>query len=706
MSARGRLGGHELARALFNPTRVALVGASSDPSKNTGRPQRFLKQHGFRGEVFPINPGRDEVQGARAYARITDVPAAIDHALIMVPRERVPAAIEDCGAHGVPVATIYSDGFADLGNAEGQALQRALLEVAQMCGVRLVGPNSMGVFNFADGLCLSVNAILEMPTIAAGRVSVVSQSGSILGSLLSRGAARGIGFAKMLSVGNEADIQVGEVLDMLCADADTDAVLLFLESLRGAPSLAAAARRAHEMAKPVVAYKLGRSDLGRALAATHSGAMTGDAQVADAFFRSHGIARVTQFETLLEIAPLLHGGAAERARRVSVMTTTGGGAATVVDRLGEAAIETIPASSGLSRSLACDGIDVAGNAIIDLTMAGARRAIFERTLDALLADSRADAVVVVVGSSAQFHPQLTVEPIVAAASRAPTRALAVYIVPDAPDSLRLLRDAGIAAFRTPEGCADAVRALIEWRAPLPTVGECLHDAGAVKAALADGQRDGFNEAEAARVFAVIGIPVAPFAVVRSGDALTDLDFPVALKMLSKTVGHKTDVGGVVLDINDARSLEAAMAHLRDALEQQGLASDSNKFLVQSMQHGLAEAVLAFRRDPEVGPLVSIGLGGRLTEIYRDISVRLAPVSLDSAYEMIEEVKGLATIRGYRGLPRGDVDALARAVVAMSRLSSVGAPRIEEAEINPLLIRADGAGVVAVDALLTLSSARD
>jgi acyl-CoA synthetase (NDP forming) len=686
-----------LAEALFNPRAVALIGASADPNKNTGRPQRFLRQHGYAGAVYPVNPARDEVQGVRAYRSVADIPAPVDHALVMVPAGKVAAAIEDCGRAGVPVATLYSDGFADLGTAEGRARQDALLAVARAAGVRLVGPNSMGVMNFNTGLTLSVNAILEMREIRAGSLGVVSQSGSILGSLLSRGTARGLGFSRMLSIGNECDLSVGQVMDALVDDAGTSAILLFLESLRGAADMAAAARRAHAAGKPVIAYKLGRSTLGQSLAATHSGAMTGDSAVADAFFRSHGIVRVNMFETLLEIPPLLVGGARERARRVAVMTTSGGGAATVVDRLGEAGVQTVPAPAALAARLDAIGVAVAGKPIVDLTMAGTRREVFAPALQALLDDAHSEAVVVVVGSSAQFHPQLAVEPIVAATRG--TKPLAVFIVPDAQTSLGLLAQAGIAAFRTPESCADAVAALLAWRAPVPVADTAGLDRGALARALAAGAHDGFDEARASAVFTALGVPVAPQQVLGGADEPVRVAFPVAVKLLSRSITHKTELGGVVLGVGDAAGVRDAIARIAAAAQAHGHSAQG--YLVQSMRAGVGEAVVGYRRDAEAGALVSVGMGGRLTEIYKDVALRLAPVDVAGAREMIAEVKGFAALRGFRGLPRGDLEALAHAVAAVSRLALADAPRVREAEINPLIVGREGEGVVAVDAVLVL-----
>ncbi|HEX9433239.1 MAG TPA: CoA-binding protein, partial [Burkholderiales bacterium] len=328
-----------LAKALFAPRAVALIGASGDARKNTARPQRFLRKHGYAGRIVPINATRDEVLGERAYRRLTDVPGEIDHAFVMV--EEVEEALEDCARKGVAVASIYSNGFADAG-AEGAERQKRLALRAAALGVRVLGPNSMGVVNLPGRVALTVNAVLEMDAPPTGSTSLVSQSGTMLGTLLSRGAARGLGYAKLISVGNEADLGVAELVELLVEDADTRVIALFLEAVRNAARLAAAARKAHAAGKPIVAYKLGRSPLGEELARTHTGALAGMDAALDAYFRDCGIVRVDMLETLIEIPPLLNGrrprGPAG-APRVAVVTTTGGGAASVVDRLGLHGIE-------------------------------------------------------------------------------------------------------------------------------------------------------------------------------------------------------------------------------------------------------------------------------------------------------------------------------------------------------------------------------
>lgn len=635
-----------LAQALFAPRAVALVGASGDPRKNTARPQRYLQKHGYRGRVVPINATRAEVLGERAYARLADAPGDIDHAFIMV--EDVEEALEDCAAKGVRVASIYSNGFADAGPS-GLKRQEELLDRAKAMGIRLLGPNSMGVVDLHGGLALTVNAVLEMDAPPAGGTSLVSQSGTMLGTLLSRGAARGLGYAKLVSVGNEADLGVGELVELLVDDAHTQVISLFLETVRDAEGLARAARKAHAAGKPIVAYKLGRSALGEALARSHTGALAGADRALDAFFRDCGIVRVDMLETLVEIPPLLAGlrpAALKRAARVAVVTTTGGGAASVVDRLG------------------LHGIELAS--MNDLTMT-ATADVYAKTLERLLASPACDAVLAAVGSSAQFHPELAVEPILRV-GRA-EKPLAAFLTPHAERSLSLLAAKGVPAFRTPEACADAFAAYFAWRGPRT---------------LPELPAPGITTKEPFALLAELGIPVAEHAIVQAPDYAHCIAYPVALKRLD--LEHKTEAGGVVLEVQSGMELRA---HARRM--------NQTKLLVQRMERGLAEAIVGYRDDPVVGPLVLLGAGGTLAEIYRDFALACAPVSEAEALAMIEQVKGLAPIRGYRNLPKGDLAALARAVSALSRLALLAGRPVAEAEINPLIVKREG--VVAVDARL-------
>ncbi len=671
-----------LFRALFAPRGIALYGASGDPSKNTARPQRYLRKHGYRGLIAPINRTRSEVLGETAYPNLARAPGEIDQAFIMVPSEDVPAACEECFARRVPVVTIFTDGFGEAG-AAGRKIQSQLVADARAAGVRLLGPNSIGLVSTAPATALTVNASLELEHLPVGPLAVISQSGSLIGALLSRGAARGIGFSRLVSVGNEADLSVGELLDLLVDDNQTKAILLFLESLRDAARIARAARRAFKAGKPVIAYKLGRSSAGEALARTHTGAIAGDDRAIDTFLRDCGVLRVRNFEALIETAYLAMGRQPPQRSRVAMMTTTGGGAAIVADPLGAAGVELVTPTVALAEKIRALGVRLGDSPLIDLTLAGTRASVYGPVLEALLASDHCDAVVAAVGSSAQFHPQLAIEPILAARRAHPTKALAVFIAPEAQDSLALLAKAGIAAFRTPESCADALATFLAWRAPrIPPRAEPV---------LA------LQPAEA--LFAALGIPQTPMQRLRSPDDPVTCQFPVAIKVASPDIEHKTEVGGVELGLRDAHEAAAAAKRILERVRTARPRARIHGVIASSMQSGLAEAILGYRNDAQVGPLVLVGAGGVLAEIYRDATLRLAPVSLEDARAMIDEVRGFAPLAGYRNAPRGDLEALAQAIVAFSRLATL--PDVLEAEINPLIVKAQGEGVVGVDALLVL-----
>lgn len=713
---------HPLARALFEPRSIALIGASADPAKNTARPQIYLRKHGYRGALYPVNPGRTEVLGEPAFARVEAIPGPVDHALVMVPAEGVLAALEGCARKGIAVVTVYSDGFTEAG-PEGQAMQQALVTRARELGVRLLGPNSIGMINVAGQVPLSVNAALACDTLTAGRVAFVSQSGTMLGTVLSRGQARGLGFSRMISVGNESDLAVGEITRLLVDDPQTDVILLFLETLRDAPALADAARAAHRAGKSIAVFKLGRSEVGAQLAVSHTGALAGSDAACDAFFREHGIVRVQLLETLLEIAPLLvragaASGADQPARRagpprVAVVSTTGGGAAMVVDSLGLRGVEVVGPTPGFIPDMAAQGITLRAAPIIDLTLA-ATPARYEAVLRGLLAADFCDAVLAVAGTSAQFHPQLAVQPIARAAVDA-RKPLAAFLAPQADASLALLAAQGIAAFRTPEACADALAAVLLRRAPraasaadpalAASLGRWLPgldgspDAGAGVLAGERAAAQVLDEPTSLAVFEALGVPVARRAVLREAPWTHEVPYPVAAKLVSADLPHKTEAGAVSLGIADEAALGAAVQAMRESALRYAPRARIDGVLVQAMHRGIVEALVGYRHDALVGPIVVLGAGGRLAELMRDVCLRLAPLDLAGAHAMIESVAALAPLRGYRGMAGGDVAALADALVAVSRLALLPGQPVAEAEINPLIV--ERVGAVAVDGLIVM-----
>lgn len=686
--------------SLFSPRVIALVGASGDSAKHTSRPQRSLRKHGYAGKIVPINPRYPEVFGEKAYPSLLEVPDDVDHAFLMVSAAAVPAAIEQCIERQIPVATIYADGFAESGEA-GRKAQEDLVARAREGGVRILGPNCSGIVSTAPSCTLSVNAAIEQLDVPAGPLAVISQSGSMTGGLVSRGLGRGVGFSKIVSIGNESDLTAAEITDWLVDDPASGAVLLFLETLRDAPRLAAAARRAVELGKPIIVYKLGRSEVGRSLAASHTGSMAGSDEVADAFFRANGILRVDNLETLFELPTMLAGQRPAKQHRVAVMSTTGGGAATVVDRLGTMKVDVVSPSEEVVDRLAARDLTIPRGPLTDLTHAGTRAEVYGAVLDELVASDHCDLVLAIAGSSAQFQPEISVGPLIRSARNKP---IAAFLAPHAEAGLAQLSAAGVAGFRTPESCADAIRAWSRWFAPAEPSNPRPEVVDAVKEALAAFAGRQPNEYESAAVFAALGLRTAASAVLNDGDG-ADVGFegappyPVVAKVLSAEIPHKTEAGGVVLGITGDQQLADAVSTIRANVAQRRPDAHVDGILVQQMVSGLAEVILGFRRDPDVGPVVVLGIGGVLAELYKDISVRIAPVDIEEARGMIDEVTGLAVVRGYRGLPLGDCEALASAIVAVSQLASEQLQAVTEAEVNPLLVLPEGEGVVAVDGLV-------
>src|SRR5215469_1272709 len=370
------VGGGETARlrdALFFPRSVAVIGQSNDPGKTAGRPLKFLRQAGFTGRVYPVNARRRKVLGEQAWSSIEALPEVPEHAYVVTPLEGVMDAIEACGRAGVVVATVLTDGFAEIGEA-GRSREARLKQLAASSGMRIVGPSSLGIVNLRSGMLLTANAAFDEPDLPTGRIFAASHSGGMIGTLLSRGKASGIGFAALASVGNEVDLSLGEICHAVLDDPDIDGYLLFLETLRHADRLRAFAQRAAAAGKPILAYKLGRSAQARELAVTHTGALAGEDDVADAFFAACGIARVDTFEGMIEAMPLLRRvapRATQGAPRVGVVTTTGGAAAMVVDRLALRGIDVVAPSQQTLARLAAAGVTVEPARIVDLTLAGA-----------------------------------------------------------------------------------------------------------------------------------------------------------------------------------------------------------------------------------------------------------------------------------------------------------------------------------------------
>jgi acetate---CoA ligase (ADP-forming) len=690
---------------LFRPRSIAVLGASADAGKLAGRPVAYLQRHGFAGSIYPINPRYQELAGVACYPDVRALPEPPDVGLILLASDRVVEATRQLAQAGASAAIVLAGGFGEAG-AEGRRRQQELKDAAG--AMRLLGPNTIGLVNVTDKIMLSASGAMELEEFPVGQVAVVSQSGGILGSLLSRGAARGIGFSKLVATGNEADIEVSDCIEYLLEDDATTVIALYLEALRAPQRFRAAAARAAAIGKPIVAFKVGRSDVGARSAVSHTGAIAGVDAIYDALFRQVGVTRAATFADLLEIPAALVQNRPMRGRRVAIVTSTGGAATLVADSAGAAGFDVPAPDAATARKLLALNIPdaVLDRNPIDVTLAGLRPDLLRTVIDELLASASYDAVIAIVGSSGIGQPDLVARPLIEALHTS-DKPLLAYVSPDAPTIIRHLNRQGLPAFSAPESCASALAALLWARAGHASI--CAREEAKTTADrniagdLPDGGR--LNEAESKRLFARFGIPGVNEIIVQSSaeaeQAAARIGGNVVLKILSRDILHKTEVGGVIVDVR--REDVTRRCGELNAIVRSRTSHNVDGFLVQELIKDGVELILGFHRDPQLGPAILLGMGGIAAELFKDTAIRLPPLRLRDADDMINELQSAPLLRGFRGRPSSDVGALANAILAFSDMISTLGERLIEAEINPLFVLPRGRGVCAADGLVVLRS---
>jgi len=688
---------------LLKPRSVAIVGASADATKTSGRPVSYLVKHGFAGDIFPINPKVERIGELRCYPDVASLPAVPDVGIVLLGAEHAHVAVRALAARGAAAAIVLASGYTETGEA-GARRQQQLIEAAG--SMRLLGPNTIGLVNLTDHIVLSASGALEMDQFPVGAIGVVSQSGGILGSLLSRAAARGIGLSKLISTSNEADLEMADFIDRLADDEATRVIALYVETVRNPDKFRAATLKAARAGKPVVAFKIGRSQAGAQAAVSHTGALAGTDRMYDALFRQTGVIRAQTFDALLDIPAALATGRVLRGRRVAILTSTGGAGTLVSDSLGVAEFETPApdaATAAALRALQTGDHAALDRNPIDVTLAGLQPDLLRGAIKALLASPSYDALAIIVGSSGLAMPELMAGAIQDCLPLSDKPVIA-YVSPHAPEVGAVLTKRGVPAFSIAESCTVALAGMLEasrWRAagavPL----------GAAPVSVDDLPAGSLDEAQAKQLFARFGVPCARDLVVTSPaeaeQAAREIGGPVVLKILSGEITHKSDVGGVAVNlaaehVGERLTVMAAQVQARAGVRPQ-------RFLVQPMVTGGTELILGMHRDP-LGTAILLGMGGVTAELFRDTVMRLLPqhggLSREDALEMARELKTWPLLDGYRGRPKADVESLAAAIVAFSQMVAQLGDRLIEAEINPLFVLPAGQGVSAADGVVVMA----
>jgi acyl-CoA synthetase (NDP forming) len=691
--------------ALMRPRSIAIVGASQDATKIGGRPVDLLRRYGYAGHIYPVNPKSLMVQGLQAYASLGEVPEAPDLAIIAVDAEKAPEAVEQCAARGVRSVVVFSSGFAELGE-KGRAMQERLQIAARRTGMRLLGPNCLGAVNIANKCIATFSIVLEHSLPAAGSLGIVSQSGN-LGSFTMRLASdRGIGVSHFITTGNECDIDIADGIAWLARDPATKVILCCLETCRDAGRLISALTEARDAGKPVIALKIGTSAAGQAAAASHTGAMAGSDAVFDALLARCGAVRVRSIEGLIDLghaASILMPDRLPMGSRVALLTASGGFGILLADSAQSVGLALPELSEATQRTiLELVPFASARNPVDATAQMSSRPVLLKKILSAVVADDRCDTVVLPLPFSL-YMPRLRsvyMDALRSIREQYPHRPVILCV--DGPeDALAELHAMGYPTVASFDGCCATVAALVR----LQAAANRPKDESAPRVErTAPLSADAFrHELGAKRALADAGIPVLAERLVHSADeaarAATQAGFPVVLKIASPDLPHKTEVGGVAVGLGSDAEVRQAFAGMLERVAAKAPRAAIDGVIVAPMAKGMAELILGSRTDPVFGPVVMVGLGGIFAEILQDTAVQMAPVSETQAMAMLKSLKAFAVLNGARGRPRADLEAAAGAIAALSRFAAAHHETISEIDINPLLLRAEGEGAVALDALL-------
>ena len=731
--------------ALLRPASVAVVGASNDPTRIGGRPIRYLRAAGYAGRVYPVNPRHQEVQGLAAFPHISDVPEAVDLAIVAVPAPSVVETVEACAARGVQVAVIYSAGFAEMGT-EGRRLQQRLSEIAAETGLRIVGPNCLGVYNSEIGFFATFSTTLEDGFPAPGGVALVSQSGAYGSHLSLLARKRNIDVRYWVTTGNEADVSVPEVLGWLAEQDDVSVIMAHAEGITDRDALVRALGAARARRKPVVFQKVGVTEVGAQAARSHTASLAGADRVYEAAFRQFGAYRARDTDEMLDIAYAASFGVFPESPRVALVSISGGVGVQMADAAVGFGLDVAPLSESAQQRLKAALPYASPRNPVDITAQAFNRVdLIADNLGIVFEEEQHDAVVAfftyVAAADGMIEPIR--DAIHAARERRPGCALVLSIVAP-PDVVRQYEAVGCPVFEDPTRAVRAVAALHRFSriftsgahrgSDAPTIGTRTDTTGDVPAAgvpavdvpagrapmgapRTDTNADapvvaprranlpaGFlSEREAKRLLSEAGVPAVAEELARTADEAARVaaafSGPVAVKLCAPGVLHKTEVGGVVLDVSNETEARRAYERITARARAADPAVRIEGVLIAPMVSGGIETILGVRHDPTFGPVVMFGLGGTLVEVIEDVSFRVAPFGEAEARRMIAETRAGKVLRGTRGRGPYDVAALAAALSRLSVFAAEHGDRIDSAEVNPFVVLPEGHGAVALDAVI-------
>ncbi len=707
--------------AMFKPRSIALIGVSSNFTKLSGRPLRFLQEYGYSGKIYPVNPNYKELAGLQCYPSVTAVPGEIDLAVISLPAAAVPGVVKECAAKGVKAVTVFTAGFSEM-DSEGQRLQEEMRQAALDGGVALSGPNCAGLVSVREKSMGTFITAMDRGSLLEGPVSFVTQSGALGTYMFAAAQDAGVGFNYWVSTGNEAVLGFADFVSYFVKQQSTQAIMAYMEDARDGEAFQACALEALDAGKPLIILKVGGSETGAKAATSHTGALAGSDKVYDAVFERCGVIRAYDVEDLYDLANIAMAQHYPKGPAVAMMTISGGAGILMCDRCEEARLEVASLASETVEELrkvlppfasAVNPVDVTAELV-------AVPGLLKRSMGIVLADPTVDSLVIFLGL--QLHTGTDLARDIVEAATATKKTVVVNWIAPPEDARAILRENNIPMFPDPARGIRALGALATYAqrrrgylerktAQKQAYKESAQDKQrrekarqVIQEARLQG-RQTLAEGEAKAILELYGVPVPQRQMAQNraaaAQAAQELGFPVVMKIASADITHKTEAGGVRLGIQDAQ--QAAQAYeeiIAKAKAYHPQATLDGVLVEQTVSDGL-QVIVGFKQDPRFGPVVTFGLGGIFVELIRDITLRVVPLYEQEALAMIRETKAYPLLTGYRGEQPRDIRALSQAILAVSQLAQEFKNELAELDINPLIVLPEGKGVKAVDAFMVV-----
>jgi acetate---CoA ligase (ADP-forming) len=693
----------------FNPRSIALVGVSKDIRKPSGRSLNALLKWGYEGEIYPINPRYQEINGIICYPSLRDITSAVDMAIISIPAESVLESLTECIAKKVKAVVIFTSGFAEIG-PEGKKLQQRVTTLARENNLRILGPNCVGLVNLSNSVMASFANIVDLQPVYPMTLGFVTQSGAFGTLIFAQAVAAGVGFSSFVSVGNEADTEFADFLSYLLTTPETKVIGGYLEGAKNGGKLRRAAQEALELAKPLLIMKVGRTGAGARAASSHTGSLAGDDLIYDAFFRQLGIIRIESLNDLTSFVIIHRSGRFPAGNNIGILSISGGAGVLMADK-SESIGLNVPEFTGATLHLLETYLPSFGSAKnpVDLTSAAvAEPEMLGKCLRAIVADENIHMIVVATGFMPHMAPILAKDIIEIYRSTSKPIVLIANIFSSSEviaKAIKAIEDAGIPVLKDHLHTIQALKNLAWYsqkarQAAIKTDRLRIHPDSAIREMVKSPAA--LTEFEAKKILSGYGIPVTREALATSADMAVrfarEIGYPVALKIQSPQIMHKTEARGIKLNVaSDSEVRSAFQEILANARKYTGDAAVIQGILVQEMLQSGVEVIIGTNRDPVFGHVLMFGLGGIYVEAMQDVSFRITPLNRNDAQDMIHQIRGFRVLQGMRGKPPVDMDALVDVILRVSALVSDYGDVIDELDINPLIVSA--AGAKAADALI-------